>query len=230
MIASFFTILFYAWQGSHINLSWTPSSSLWLALPYLILTILALCRLHVLIVLSLAIFSCFLLGLIYGHYTPLMFAQDLFRGFASMQEIILLTMLIGGLSELTLQGQQWLGEAFFNPYRLSTYKKHLPFKIASLALFYDLLLANNTIAILLTSKISKPIADQEKLSPAIHATILDVYTSVAQGLLPYGAQILLAASLASLPPILIIPHVLYCLILGIVTTIWIGLAHKKFFL
>ena len=86
--------------------------------------------------------------------------------------------------------------------------------IATLSTLMDVFTANNTVAILVSGSVAKELAERNNISPSRSASLLDVFSCVMQGVLPYGAQILLAASIAQLSPLAIVGHVYYCWILA----------------
>ena len=93
--------------------------------------------------------------------------------------------------------------------------------IAKMASIFDILLANNTIAIIFCGNIAKDIAKRHNIAPHYTATWLDTFTCVFQGIIPYGAQILLASTIAKVSPLNVMPYVYYCYILGIVSILYI---------
>ena len=94
-------------------------------------------------------------------------------------------------------------------------KKGAEAGIALLALFVDLCTANNTVAIVMAGPIAKEISDDYGVDPKRSASMLDIYTSVGQGLIPYGAQLLSAATLTALTPFEIIPHLVYPVLMAV---------------
>ncbi len=89
------------------------------------------------------------------------------------------------------------------------------FGIALLALFVDACTANNTVAIVMTGPIAKEISEEFDVDPRRSASLLDMFTSVGQGIIPYGAQLLSAATLTGLTPLQIIPNLYYPLLMGV---------------
>ena len=99
--------------------------------------------------------------------------------------------------------------------------------IAVLTLLVDLVTANNTIAIVMAGPIAKEISAEYQISPKRTASILDIFASVGQGLIPYGAQMLLAAERAGIPPLQIIPYTFYPMLMGVTVLVFIGLRRGR---
>ena len=105
-------------------------------------------------------------------------------------------------------------------------KKGAQAGIAALALEVDLCTANNTVAIVMAGPIAKEISDEYGVDPKRSASLLDMFTSVGQGLIPYGAQLLSAATLTGLTPFEIIPHTVYPVLMAVCGIIAILLQKK----
>ena len=193
----------------------------WLkVIPYLTVIILGICHMHVFAVLCTGILLAGFVGFFTADYAVLSFAKDIQNGFASMQEIMVLSMLIGGLAELIKED----GGIDFMVRQIEKFsksdKKNPRFgelSICALVSLNDIAIANNTIAILLGGKVAKKIADKHKIPSHRSACFLDIFSCVFQGLLPYSAQILLAASFIGGSPISVLQYVYYCPILALVT-------------
>ena len=194
----------------------TPAPA-WLALPYLLVLVLALTGLDVLLVLGLglALAGGFGLALV-ADYDLQQYAADIWTGFEGMVEILLLSLLIGGLAGLMKAsgGLAWLAGAITRFARGHRGRRSGEFSIAALAAAADVATANNTVAILVGGSVARDIAQQHGISPRRAASVLDIFACVPQGLLPYGAQLLLAASLAAVSPVALAGKVWYCWLLG----------------
>ncbi|NMA02363.1 MAG: Na+/H+ antiporter NhaC family protein [Clostridia bacterium] len=177
-------------------------------IPYFLVLVLALLGLNVFAVLTIGIFSAGIIGLISGDFGLLELTQTIYAGFTSMQEIFLLSFLTGGLVELTREygGLDYLLTSISS--RIRT-KKGAELGIAGLVSLADIATANNTVAIVLSGPIAKDIAEKHGVEPKRSASIIDIFSCVWQGIIPYGAQILLAGSLANLSPFAIIPTLWY---------------------
>jgi Na+/H+ antiporter NhaC len=189
--------------------------------PYFFVLALALSGVNVFLVLTLGILSAGLIGLGFTpRYNLITYAKNIYQGYGSMQEILVLSLLIGGLSHLTkTQGGLHflinLTNRFLHKFSKKKSKVVVETVIASVVSVCDICTANNTIAIILAGEATHELAKKYNLMPARVATIVDLFSCVFQGILPYSAQILLAGSIAGLSPLAIIPHVYYCYALGV---------------
>lgn len=202
----------------------------WLVLPYVVVLALALAGLDVVLVLGLGLVLSGLFGVFAGDgYDPVSFAGDIYAGFESMVEITLLSILIGGLAELikVTGGLAWLAHVIARFARGHTGRRSGEASIAALAVGADALTANNTVAILVTGSLARDIAERHDISPRRSASLLDIFSCVTQGVLPYGAQILLAASLAGLSPLAIAGKVYYCWLLAAVAVVFMLLPSRR---
>ena len=143
-----------------------------------------------------------------------------------MQEIFLLSLLIGGLSELMKkQGGLTFLTQFISkliskvPNKLISEKRTSEYGIALLVSAINFCTANNTVAIIVSGSVAKNLAQKNDIDPKRSASILDIFSCVVQGILPYGAQVLLLGSVFKLSPLEIISHSYYCLILALVALI-----------
>jgi Na+/H+ antiporter NhaC len=189
-------------------------------LPYLVVLVLALIGVDVLVVLGLGIVLAGGFGFVFADdYGVVPFVGDIWTGFEGMVEILLLSLLIGGLSALTKAsgGLDWLAQLIARLARGHRGRRSGEFSIAALSTAADVFTANNTVAILVSGSVARDIAEKHGISPRRAASVLDIFACVTQGLLPYGAQILLAASLASVSPLALAGSVYYCWLLGLVT-------------
>ncbi len=164
-------------------------------LPYLLVLILALIGVNVFLVLTIGIFSAGIIGMAYGDLTFLSFAGEIWAGFQGMIEVFLLSMFIGGTAEMVKHygGLNWLIEKMSG---MIKGKKSAQVGMSALALLTDMATANNTIAIIVDGPMAKEISAEYGVDPRKTASILDIFTCIMQGLIPYGAQFLLVASLS----------------------------------
>ena len=188
-------------------------------LPYVLVLILALAGMNVFLVLTIGIFSAGIIGFACHSLTVFAFAQSIWDGFTGMNEVFFLTLLCAGMSALITKngGIVWLIDKLSHMMRGH---KSAQVGIAALVSLADCATANNTVAIVLAGGIAKDISHEYKIDPRRTASLLDIFACVFQGLIPYGAQLLVAASLANqygvaLAPIQIIPHMWYCWILAL---------------
>ncbi|UJJ30959.1 Na+/H+ antiporter NhaC family protein [Halopseudomonas maritima] len=194
----------------------------WLVLPYLAVLVLALCGLDVMIVLMTGIILSGVTGmLIQPEYALATYGNDIYQGFAGMLEIMVLSMLIGGLSAIMKQegGLDWLRERIQALTARNAGRRSGETGIAGLVAATNLFVANNTVAIIISGSVAKDLAQHYEVDPRRSASLLDIFSCVVQGLIPYGAQILLAGSLAALSPLALITQVHYCWLLGLMAVL-----------
>ena len=189
-------------------------------IPYMLVLVLALFGLNVFITLGTGILSAGLIGMIYGDLNILSFSKSIYNGFTGMTEIFLLSLLTGGLAYMVTKngGLEWILQKI---QKIIKGKKSAEVGIAALATAADLAVANNTIAIIVTGPIAKGICNKYHVDPRRSASLLDIWTCVFQGFIPYGAQVLLAASLTAgaLSPLDLLPFFWYQQLLAIFTLI-----------
>lgn len=223
-IASVLTLIFLVFKSNTNLLAEAKDYNLWLVTPYILLILLATSGINVFVGLSISIaYAGFVGMLIQDPFGVLAFSQALNRGFGSMNEIMLLSLMVGGLSGLT-------GKAFTRDlaHKLSTWvdaKKAgstaVQLLIAKLVSLFDILFANNTIAIIFTGEIARELSKKHKIPPHYSAAWLDIFSCVFQGLIPYGAQILLASAIVNVSPLAVVPQVYYCYSLALVAIVYI---------
>ena len=185
----------------------------WLMIPYCLVLMAAVGGLNVLLVLIIGIVSSGLLVFALEDVTVWDWTKALGEGIGGMGELITVTLLAGGMLELIRYngGIDYLLEKLT---RHISGKRGAELAIAALVSLANLCTANNTIAILTTGKVAREITDKYQLDPRKSASILDTFSCFIQGIIPYGAQLLLAASLTRLSPIEIIPYLYYTFIMG----------------
>lgn len=217
--AALATLALLAVLGDAAPVEAPGAASPWLVLPYLVVLALALLGLDVVLVLGLGIALAGVFGALSGvGYDVISFSSDIYAGFESMVEITLLSLLIGGLAGLIKAsgGLEWLAATIARFARGHRGRRAGEISIAALAAGGDVLTANNTVAILISGDLARDIAQRHGISPRRSASLLDIFSCVMQGVLPYGAQILLAGSLAGLSPLAIAGKVYYCWLLAAV--------------
>lgn len=225
LVASIITVLILIFT-QEANSSITPQAySLILVTPYLLLILLAILGVNVFIVLAVSLVFAGVVGALNTMYTVMTLSHDIAKGFASMQEIMLLSLMVGGLSGLAGQNSQELATQLSEWVSGQKSQKMAQLLIAKIVSIYDILLANNTIAIIFSGEISRKIAKRHHIPAHYSAAWLDIFSCVFQGIIPHGAQILLASAIAGISPLSVIGHVYYCYALGIVSVLYI-LCHK----
>lgn len=159
-------------------------------LPYILVLGLSLVGINVFVVLTLGILVSGVIGFAYGEFTLLKYAQGIYSGFTGMTEIFLLSLLTGGLAVMVREagGIDWLIEKI---QKFITGKKSAILGVGLLVGFIDMAVANNTVAIIISGPIAKKISNNYKIDPRKTATALDVFSCIAQGAIPYGAQMLI---------------------------------------
>ena len=216
--AAIATIVLLATLGDAAPVEAPDAASPWLVLPYVVVLGLALAGLDVVLVLGIGLVVSGVFGFVLAQeYDVVSFAGDIYLGFESMVEITLLSILIGGLAALikATGGLAWLAQVIAKFARGHTGRRAGEISIAALAAGSDALTANNTVAILVTGSLAKAIAQRHDIRPRRAASVLDIFACVVQGVLPYGAQILLAASLAAVSPLALAGSVYYCWLLAL---------------
>lgn len=217
------TILTIGYKGA-------PSSSysyeLIKVLPYMFVLIGAILGANVFFLLGGGVILAGIIGLISGTFDTFGLIAAISSGMASMQELCLISIVVGGMVELIKfnGGIDFLLN--FITKRIKS-KKGAELGIATLVSVMDLCTANNTIAIVMAAPLAKNISDQYEVDPAKSASLLDIFSSVWQGIIPYGAQLLTAAGLAGISPFEIIKYLHYPILMLICGCISIAFGIPK---
>ena len=192
--------------------------SLWKVAPYVTVLGLALAGVNVFAVLVIGLFVAGGIGLAAGDLTVFTFAQSVWSGFTSMNEVFFLSLFSGGISAMIAEngGIAWL---IARLRQLMRGNRSAQVGIAALASLADCATANNTVAIIVSGGVARDMSREYRVDPRRTASLLDVFSCVVQGILPYGAQLLSAAALATergvlLSPVEIVPHMWYCWLLA----------------
>jgi len=222
--AALLTLVLLAVVGDASPVEAAEPASPWLVLPYVLVLALAISGLDVLVVLAIGLVVAGLFGAWFApqDYGLPNFADDIYAGFEGVVEITLLALFIGGLGALMKAGGglHWLAGQISRVARGNTGRRTGEWCIAALASLTDVFTANNTVAILISGGVARDIAERHDVPPARAASVLDIFVCIVQSLLPYGAQILLAASLAGLSPLALMGKVHYCWLLAGVTVLF----------
>lgn len=197
-----------------------PTLSFWKVLPYIAVIISAVCGLHVLLVLILGILLSGTIGLIDGSYDLFGWFSSMADGMMGMSELIIMTLLAAGMLSLIRHngGIDYIIRLLTR--RISS-KSGAEASISALVSLINICTANNTIAIITSGPIAADIARRYNIDKRKSASLLDTASCITQGLLPYGAQILIAAGLAEeaignkISPISIMPYLYYPMTLGV---------------
>ena len=212
--AAIFTLCLYLFGNQATEYIVTNTSVEWFkALPYLLVIVLALWGVNVLMVLIIGIITTYIIGLISGSLTPLSIFISAGEGLGSMCELILVTLLAGGVMAVVkeLGGFNFLIERLTKNIRS---RRAAEFVIAVLTALTNFCTANNTIAILTVGPIARDLSTKYAIPARKSASLMDTASCVVQGYLPYGAQLLMAAGLATISPVEIIPHLYYPFLIG----------------
>lgn len=224
--AAIITLIILAIFGGQGELTGPFPYELIKVVPYLLVLVLALIGMNVFVVLSLGILVAGSIGVLSGQMTLLALAKSIYSGFTGMQEIFILSMLIGGLAEM-IKADGGI-DFLLNLIRKRIHSKTgAELGIGALVSVADICTANNTVAIILAGPMAKEISDDHQVDPKVSASILDIFSCIWQGVLPYSAQILLAGSLAGLSPLELIPNLYYQFILAAVVLGIIFFNKKK---
>lgn len=195
-------------------------------IPYLVVLLTAVMGMNVMAVLSLGIILTGVIGMIDGSFDVYGWFGAMGSGIVGMGELIIITMMAGGLLEII----KYNGGIDFIIQRLTRHvstKRGAEMTVAGLVSFVNLCTANNTVAIITVGGIAKQIADRFGVDSRKCASILDTFSCMVQGLIPYGAQMLMAAGLAQLNPISILPYLYYPFAIGIAALLSILTRYPK---
>jgi Na+/H+ antiporter NhaC len=169
----------------------------WIAIvPYILVVILAVAGINVFSTLIIGTVLAGIIGYVGGSFTIIEFTQKIYEGFISMTDIFLLSMLTGGLAAM-VDKAGGITYLLVQIKKLIKSKKSAQAGIGALVGFANLAIANNTVSIVIAGPIAKEINDEYDLSPKKTAAILDIFSCIVQGILPYGAQVLLILSFAN---------------------------------
>lgn len=212
--AAALVLLAYIIMGTQIHSpAATSEVNMIKVLPYLVVLVTAFVGVDVMIVLVVGILLSGIIGIVHGSYDLFGWFGAMGKGILGMSELIIVTMLAGGLMALIRYsgGIDYL-------IRLLTRRVHGPrgaeLTIGGLVALTDICTANNTVAILTVGPIARDIAERFGVDPRKSASLLDTFSCLAQALIPYGAQLLMAASLTALSPVEIIPYLYYPFCMG----------------
>lgn len=214
--AAIITVLIFwlATRNMSFQLKENLNYSLWEVLPYMVVLLGALIGINVFVVLISGIVISLIVGVSMGHIALSEMFQVVGSGVTSMYDITVISIIVACIVSLVKEhgGIQFI---------LNLIKSNIngrrgaEFGIALLALFVDACTANNTVAIVMTGPIAKEISEEFDVDPRRSSSLLDMFTSVGQGIIPYGAQLLSAATLTGLTPLQIIPNLYYPLLMGV---------------
>lgn len=195
-------------------------------IPYLVVLIGALIGVNVFLILIVGTVLAALVGVGTGAFAIGELFQKMGDGVTSMYDITVISIVVAAIVALV---KEYGGIEFI----LNLIKKRIngprggEFGISVLALLVDCCTANNTVAIVMAGPIAKEISDEFDVSPKRSASLLDIFASVGQGMIPYGAQLLTAAGLSALSPVQIMPYLFYPILMGISAALFIVFRRRK---
>ena len=195
-------------------------------IPYVVVLLTAVFGMNVMAVLTLGIILTGIIGICNGAFDVFGWFGSMGEGITGMGELIIITMMAGGLLELIKQN----GGIDFIINSMTRHihgKRGAELSIGTLVAVVNICTANNTVAILTVGSIAKQVGDKYGVDNRKCASILDTYSCMMQGVLPYGAQLLMAAGLAKINPVSIVPYLIYPLAIGIAATLSILLRYPR---
>lgn len=225
--AALLVLAIYLFMGSGISSPTDlPDVQYLKVLPYIAVLVMAICGMNVMAVLTVGLLMTGIIGILSGSYDLFGWFGSMGTGITNMGELIIITMMAGGLLEIVRVN----GGIDYIIHLLTSRvngKRGAELSIAALVSVVDICTANNTVAILTVGEISKKIGDRYGIDSRKCASLLDTFSCITQGLLPYGAQVLMAAGLASLNPIHILPSLYYPMVLAVTAVIAIFIRYPK---
>ena len=225
--AALIVLICYLFMGNQTEAPQHSAQVEWVkVIPYLVVLFTAVFGMNVMAVLTLGIMLTGLIGLLTGAIDIFGWFGSMGEGILSMGELIIVTMMAGGMLELIRQ-QGGIDFIIRLLTRHVSSKRGAELSIAFLVSLVNVCTANNTVAILTVGNISKQIGDRFGVDNRRCASILDTFSCAVQGVLPYGAQLLIASGLAALSPVSIIPYLYYPFLLGVVSMIAILLRYPR---
>ena len=220
-------LIVYLIMGQGVSAPAHVASVEWVkVIPYLTVLVSAIIGMNVMGVLMMGLLLTGIIGILTGAFDIYGWFGAMGEGILSMGELIIVTMMAGGMLEL-IREQGGIDFLIRLLTRRVNSKRGAELSIAVLVSLVDICTANNTVAILTVGGISKQIGDRYGVDNKKCASILDTFSCMVQGVIPYGAQLLIAAGLASLNPVSIVPYLYYPLALGIVALLSILFRYPK---
>ena len=222
------TTILYILLGSGAKTSFAAGDIAWIkVLPYFIVLAAAVMGVNVMLVLLGGTVLCGLIGLLTGAFDVWGWTTSMGAGINGMGELIIVTILAGGMLEMIRYngGLAWIIQKMTA--KINS-RRGAEMSIAGVVSFANLCTANNTIALIMAGPIAKEIAQRFGIAPNRSASLLDIFSCFVQGIIPYGAQLLMAASLSGVSPVNIMPYLYYPYLLGIgaLLAIWLGFPRK----
>ncbi len=219
-------ILFCLTRGASFTLEAELNYNIWQVMPYIFVLVTAVIGINVFVVLISGTVLSILVGLFTGSLVVSEVFTSIGSGVTGMYDITVISMLVAAISALVKEngGFAFILEKIHS--RIHTYKG-AEVGIAALISVVDAATANNTVAIVIAGPIAKEISDDYGISPERSASLLDMFASVFQGIIPYGAQLLSAATLTGLTSFDIIPYLFYPYLMAVCGLISVAVSKKK---
>ena len=225
--AAIVILIVYIFMGSGVSAPQHIADVQWVkVIPYLAVLITAIFGMNVMAVLTLGIILTGIIGMMTGSFDIYGWMKSMGDGIISMGELIIITMMAGGMLELIKQQ----GGIDFIIRRMTRHihgKRGAELSIGALVAMVDVCTANNTVAIITVGDIAKQIGDKYGVDNKKAASILDTFSCAVQGVIPYGAQLLMAAGLAAINPVNILPYLYYPMAIGIAAFLSILLRYPR---
>lgn len=227
MPAAIIAAVLYFVIGLEYNAAENIPEIQWLTVvPYLLVIVTAICGLNVMLVLSLGIVSSMAIALLTGNMGMLEWCKSAGEGILGMGELIIVVLLASGIMGVIkyLGGIEYIVEKMLR--KLSS-KRSGEYSMMLFIWLVNLCTANNTITLITTSDIIRKISQKLGIDPRRAASVMDTSSCIIQGVLPYGAQMLMASALVKLSPLEILPHLYYIYVLAAMLIISIALQYPK---
>ncbi len=222
-----FTTVIYVVIGSGMPDIYQPETIEWVkVIPYVVVLLTAILGINVVVVLFIGILLSGLTGLFTGAFGIWDWTGAMGTGITGMGELIIVTLLAGGMLEMIRfnGGIEWIIQRLTS--RIHGIRG-AELSIAGLVSFANLCTANNTIALIMAGSIAKDIADRFKVDPRRSASLLDICSCFVQGIIPYGAQLLMAAGLGMVSPLEIMHYLYYPYLLGVGALLAIAFRYPR---
>jgi len=220
-------LIIYAFMGAGMETPTQKESIDFVkVIPYLAVLVIAICGINVMAVLTIGLALCGIIGVADGSYDIYGWFGAMGNGILGMGELIIIAMMAGGMLEIVRKNGGIDYIIYLITRHVST-RRGAELSIAALVSMVNLCTANNTVAILTVGDISKKIGDKFGVDRRKAASILDTFSCTVQGLIPYGVQMLLAAGLAEIGPMQILPYLYYPMAIGICSLLAIILRYPR---
>lgn len=225
--AALVILIVYYIMGANIHAAHQTGAVEWIkVIPYLIVLVTAIFGMNVMAVLTLGIILTGCIGMLTHSFDVFGWMKSMSDGMIGMGELIIITMMAGGMLEL-IKHQGGIEFIIQRMVKHIHNKRGAELCIGALVGLVNVCTANNTVAIFTVGSIAKQIGDRYGVDNKKAASILDTCSCFIQGLIPYGAQLLIAAGLATINPVSIIPFLFYPFAIGVATLLSILLRYPR---